>query len=326
MDSSDDQATPASAAEAQGPSQWQQRIEGEWHGRPSIFDAQGNHLGYHKVYRSSVFAEGATTYYMTTELHRTGSVLAARFEADGFAFGVKDSDADRIYLGPDFIGAGHPYGALVDAHYYSPGWAADLRTMVHVLSDGQTQVYSSLLYDGPTICGVFNGLYRVAFDYHTNPETQQRIEAFTAQEELAGIRPHILPMKQSGHWEGTLQVYGADQALLGISQVSIVYKPINLLRAECVVTLEGVISRRYCFVRSRNTHRHTFEGPDVYGNGIAYGRALYTSQHFMGEALKLKGREFLIDEHYTMSVVWQFLKSDRMQYTAFGLLHWHADA
>ena len=33
------------------PSQWQQRIEGEWHGIPSIFDARGNHVGYNKVYR-----------------------------------------------------------------------------------------------------------------------------------------------------------------------------------------------------------------------------------------------------------------------------------
>ena len=33
--------------------------------------------------------------------------------------------------------AGQPYGALVDAHYYSPAWQADLRTMVHILDDGE---------------------------------------------------------------------------------------------------------------------------------------------------------------------------------------------
>ena len=52
----------------------------------------------------------------------------------------------------------------MDAHYYSPGWTGDLRTMVHILPDGETQVYSSLIYDGPKICTVFNGIYKVAFD------------------------------------------------------------------------------------------------------------------------------------------------------------------
>ena len=134
------------------PSHWQQQIEGEWHGLPSIFDVNGHHIGYNKVYRASLFQDGQTTYTMNTKIVEAAGPLVARLEvSDLFSFGVIDSDADRIYLGPDFIGAGHPYGTLVDAHYYSPGWSADLRTMVHILPDNQTQVYSSLLYDGPTL-------------------------------------------------------------------------------------------------------------------------------------------------------------------------------
>lgn len=307
------------------PSTWQKRIEGEWHGYPSIFDVEGNHVGYNKVYRASVFdpATGQTTYTMNTHLAEMAGPLTARLEvSDIFAFGVIDSDADRIYLGPDFIGAGHPNGALVDAHYYSPGWTADLRTMVHILPDQQTQVYSSLLYDGPTICSVFNGLYRVAFDYHANPETQARIDAFTAAERVNGRNPHLLPQKKAGVWTGEMTVYGADQRAVGVNAVRIEYRPVNLLRAEVVTTLSGVINRRAAYVRHRTGPRHAFEGPDVYGNGMGYGRALYTSQHFYGEALKLKGREFLIDDQFTLSAVWQFYKSDRLQYTTFGVLHW----
>ncbi|MDW8325290.1 MAG: hypothetical protein RMK99_01885 [Anaerolineales bacterium] len=307
------------------PSQWQQRIEGEWHGLPSIFDAEGNHVGYNKVYRASVFKDGQTLYTMNTHLREAVGPLAARLEvSDTFAFGVIDGDADRIYLGPDFIGAGHPYGALVDAHYYSPGWAADLRTMVHILPDGQTQCYSSLLYDGPTICAVFNGLYKVAFDYHTNPETKARIDAFCESERVNGRRPHILPQKKRGMWTGEMAVYGPDQRQLGVNRVQITYTPINLLRAEMVVELEGVESRKYRFVRQRNGPRHTFEGPDVYGNSMGYGRALYTSQHFYGQALKIKGREFLLDDAFTLSAVWQWFKSDKMLYTMFGVLEWKA--
>jgi hypothetical protein len=305
------------------PSTWQQRIEGEWHGLPSIFDAEGNHVGYNKVYRSSVFKDGQTTYTMNTHLAEMSGPLTARLEvSDTFAFGVIDSDADRIYLGPDFVGAGHPYGALVDAHYYSPGWTADLRTMVHILPDGQTQCYSSLLYDGPTICSVFNGLYQVAFDYHTNPDTKTRIDAFCESERVNGRQPHILPQKKCGVWMGEMAVYGADQKQLGVNAVRIAYTPINLLRAEVAIEMEGVESRKYKFVRHRNGLRHSFEGPDVYGNGMGYGRALYTSQHLFGQALKLKGREFLIDDTFTLSAVWQWFKSDKMAYTMFGVLSW----
>ena len=117
------------------PSEWQEKITGDWHGIPSVFDPDGTHLGYNKVSRASIFEGGRTTYIMDTDLRVTGP-LQARFEARDFRFGVVDSDRNRIYTGPDFFGAGHPYGMLVDAHYYSPCWLSDLRTMVHILPDG----------------------------------------------------------------------------------------------------------------------------------------------------------------------------------------------
>ena len=307
---------------AEKPSNWQQSITGEWHGQPSIFDAEGNHVGYNKVYRSSVFENGITTYYMDTRMDAIGP-LRARFEAQKFAFGVRDSDADRIYLGPDFIGAGHPHGALVDAHYYGPGWTSDLRTMVHVVN-GDTQVYSSLLYDGPTINGVFNGIYKVAFDYHENHETKTWIDAFVETERVNGKKPHVLPQKHSGCWRGEMEVYDAKQERLGVNQVEMRYTPLDLLRAEMDVRITGVMEKAWRFGRTRQNIRHHFTG-EIVGNSIAYGRALYTSQHFYGESLKIKGREFLMDDDYTMSVVWQFFASDRKLYTSFGVLKWEAD-
>ena len=52
------------------------------------------------------------------------------------------------------------------------------------------------------------------------------------------------------------------------------------------------------------------------------GRSLCTSQHFYGEALKIRGREFLIDDDFTMSIVWDWLASDKRQTVSFGLLKW----
>lgn len=305
------------------PSNWQQKIEGEWHGLPSIFDAAGNHCGYNKVYRSSVFEDGRTTYRMNTKIQDGLGPLLPRLEvSDVFSFGVIDSDQDRIYLGPDFVGAGHPYGTLVDAHYYSPGWTGDLRTMVHILPDGETQVYSSLIYDGPTLFTVFNGIYKVAFDYHTNPDTKARIDAHCEAERVNGRTPHILPSKKSGFWQGEMLVYDAHQQPVGANQVRMDYRPLDLLRAETTISISGVFDRQYTFKRYRHHNKHYFEGPDLYGNSMGYGRALYTSQHFYGEALKIKGREFLIDDNFTLSVVWQFYRSDKMLYTTFGVLHW----
>lgn len=309
------------------PSEWQQKITGEWYGAPSVFDALGTHQGYEKVARASVFEDGKTVYWMKTELEG-GGPLRPRFELGAqFEFAVQDSDAHRIYQGPDFYGAGEPFGMLVDAHYYSPAWQADLRTMVHILDDGETQVYSSLLYDGPTICAVFNGVYKVAFDYATNAVTRQRIDDFTALEKSRGPRPHVAPTKSSGRWSGSMKVYDSQQNEIGKNDVVIHHKPIDLLRAEQTVEISGTFDRTYTVVRERQGNRHTFHGPDVWGNSHAYGRANYISQHFTNEWIKCKGREFLLDpETLDMSVAWQFAEGENLKWTTYGLLTWEVDA
>jgi len=304
------------------PSNWQKSITGEWHGYPSVFEPDGTHVGWNKVYRSSTHEDGQTTYRMDTDLDVRGA-LRARFEARDFEFGVRDSDGDRIYLGPDFLGAGQPYGRLVDARYYSPAWGADLRTMVHILPDGKTQVYSSLLYDGPNICAVFNGLYEVAHDYPQNPETKKTIDAFVAQEKAQGNRPHVLPFKNAGSWVGTMQVYTADQKYIGEAEVTVDYRPLDLLRAEVTMRATGAITLNASYVRARNGYHHTYQGPDVFGNGMAYGRALYTTQHFVDSSVRIEGREFIIDDEWSMSKVWCLHQHGRPSHTLFGLFKWN---
>ena len=304
---------------AETSSGWQQRIEGEWYGNPAVWDAEGNHTGFIKVNRSSVFDQGGTTYYMHTLFDGIGP-LRPRLEFVEFAFGVKDSDQDRIYMGPDFYGAGQPYGALVDAHYYSPAWQADLRTMVHILDDGETQVYSSLLYEGPKILCVFNGIYKVAFDYEANAATRERIDAWCASERVNAKLPHTLPAKQAGTWTGRMHAYDGDQKPAGEVQVRIAHEPTSLLRARQTVTLTGLLEHEWSYERFRNANLHTFDGPDVWGNATGYGRALYTSQHVHGTALKIAGRDFLIDDAHTMSSVWRVLDGDRTAWFLFGEL------
>ena len=303
------------------PSKWQQTITGEWHGYPSVFEPDGTHVGVNKVTRASVFEDGKTTYWMDTNFDATGP-LANRFECGRFEFGVIDSDKDRIYTGPDFIGSGKPYGMCVDSKYFSPGWNTQLRTVNHIVPELAIQVYSSQLFEGDTLIALFNGIYINTQDHETNPETQALVSDFLEKEKRIGKKPFVLPQKNAGVWSGEMEVYDAKQNLLGHNQVRIEYTPITLLRARMDVKITGVIEREFSFERSRYENHHQFHGPDCYGNGIAYGRFLYGLQHFFGEAVKLKTRDVLIDDKYCLCLLWQFYESDIETHTTFGVLDW----
>ena len=305
------------------PSNFQQAITGTWHGLPSVFEPDGTHVGFNKVHRESKFEDGVTTYYMWTNFQNVGP-LRYRFDLgqEPFAFGVIDSDQDRVYCGPDFMGSGRPYGTLVDSNYYSPGWNTDLRTLNLVLPEHEIQVYSSELYEGPTLVAMFNGIYVVTQDHDSNPTTQQRVEDFVAAEREAAKRPFLLPVKLSGVWRGEFSTFDANQEFLGTTNVEIEYTPLTLLRSRMQVTMTGVVERTVTFDRSHDGNSHKFEGPEIWGNGKSYGRYLFSTQHVYGEPLKIRARDAIIDDNFSICAVWQFYAGNKEQYTMFGVLEW----
>jgi len=242
--------------------------------------------------------------------------------SEPMAFGVIDSDKDRVYCGPDFMGSGRPYGMLVDSNYYSPGWNTDLRTLNLVLPEHEIQVYSSELYEGPVMAAVFNGIYIVTQDHETNPETQKRVDDFIESERLNAKKAFLLPVKTAGRWHGELETYDGDQRLLGTAKVDIDHTPLTLLRSRMDVTITGAVDRTFSFERAHNGNVHTFEGPDVWGNGRSYGRYLFSTQHFYGEPAKIRARDTLIDDKFSLCVVWQFYEGNKEHYTIFGVLEW----
>jgi hypothetical protein len=301
------------------PSNWQQLIAGDWHGTPALFKPDGTQVAFNRVARASVFENGRTTYYMYTDFDGS-DVFTSRFQIPEFAFGVIDSDRDRVYTGPDFYGSGRPFGPLVDSEYFSPGWNVQLRTVNHIVPERGLQVYSSQLFEGNCLVAVFNGLYINTRD--KQPETLARIEAHHTAERSRAKKPFVLPVKHQGRWTGEMAVYSPDQTLIGTNQVVIEYTPVDLVRARMDVSLSGVINRRYSYLRSRDANHHQFHGPDVFGNGMSFGRYLYARQHFVGRAERLDSRETLIDERYSLCCYWQFMKSQREQYNSFGVLEW----
>ena len=308
----------------QQPSNWQQAINGEWHGCPSLFEHDGTHVGTNKVSRASEFKDGRTTYWMDTCFDATGPLMD-RFEIGArMEFGVIDSDQDRIYTGPDFVGSGRPFGLLVDSNYYSPGWNVNLRTVNHVVPELGMQVYSSQLFEADTLVGVFNGLYVVTQDHESNPETQKMVAEWLAKEKKEGKKPYNLPVKHEGVFRGEFEVYDANQQRVGINTVTVTHRPINLLHSEQTIEIEGVINRKWTSMRTRNGNSHQYHGPDMFGNGKSYGRYLYSVRHVFGEALKMWSREAVVDDNGTQVCVWQFLESQKEQYTTFGVLRFEA--
>ena len=305
------------------PSNFQKAITGTWHGIPSVFEADGTHVGFNKVHRESKFEDGVTTYYMWTNFQNTGP-LRYRFDLgqEPFAFGVIDSDQNRVYCGPDFMGSGRPYGMLVDSNYYSPGWNTDLRTLNLVLPERGIQVYSSELYEGPVLVSVFNGIYIVTQDDEDDAATKQRVADFLESEKQAAKKPFRLPVKVAGQWKGEFETYDGDQQLLGTTEVTIDYTPLTLVRSRMEVKMKGVINHEATFERSHDEVVHKFEGPDVWGNGRAYGRYLFSTQHSYGEPFKMKARETIIDDDFSICAVWQFYEGNTERYTTFGVLEW----
>ncbi len=307
-------------ADAKVPSNWQLAINGEWHGCPSLFEHDGTHVGTNKVSRASEFKDGRTTYWMDTRFDATGPLMD-RFEIGSrMEFGVIDSDQDRIYTGPDFMGSGRPFGLLVDSNYYSPGWNVNLRTVNHVVPELGLQVYSSQLFEADTLVGVFNGLYVVTQDHASNPATQKLVADFIEKEKIDGKKPFNLPVKHEGVFRGEFEVYNNQQELVGSNRVTVRHRPINLLHSEQTIEIEGVVNARWTALRTRNGGSHQFHGPDLHGNGKSYGRYLYSIRHVFGQAYKIWSRETVVDQDYTMVCVWQFLKSQKEQYTSFGVL------
>ncbi|MBV1852633.1 hypothetical protein [Catellatospora tritici] len=312
---------------AEQPSVWQQRIAGQWHGRPSLFDAEGTWCGFEEIRRSSVFENGVTTYYMDGGLIG-GGPLAGRFRLGApFAFGVVDADDNRVYTGPDFYGTGQPYGGFVDSHYYGPGWQVDLNTWNQVLPDGETQVYSSVLYQGWSVVGCFNGVYTRTLD--DSPESARRVEEFLSAESRRGPVPYITPTKQSGAYVGSCELFGADQKPRGTVDVRIALDPVDLLHTTRTVAWSGALSRTATFSARRDGNRHFFEGPQAWGNAIGFGRALFGSLHFT-DVTKVKFREFAIDAEPGMSadgrlaVVYEVFQGNVLDAVLHGVLPWEA--
>ena len=95
---------------------------------------------------------------------------------------------------------------------------------------------------------------------------------------------------------------------------------VNALRFVLVESIDAAVRMNFGVIDSDQDRIYT--GPDLFGNGISYGRYLYGIRHVYGEAFKLWSREAVIDDSFTLVCTWQFWQSQKEKYTTCGVLRW----
>jgi hypothetical protein len=303
---------------------WQQRIEGVWYGMPSVFDATGQHVGYGRFERAvAVDGAGRPFFVVRPELQLEGP-LRERLRSVELVLLVRDEGDRRVYVGRDFYGSGAPFGPALLGSDYLQAWDCVTGVTVQLLPGGRIQLYSLLLYEGPALLGVLLGGYRLEYGYASSDEARATVEAFLAVERSLGQYPFGAVSGRAGRWLGQAEAFGAAGEPLGPCALIMAQQPRGEAGAELTIAAAGALSWAWRAACRREGRDYFYEGPDLYGNGAAFGRALFTTRYVRGEALKLVGREMLIDEGRTLAVVWQLLRDGRPAAVLTGTLRWEA--
>jgi hypothetical protein len=300
---------------------WHKQVEGIWHGCPGIYDHAGEWQGYTQADRSIfVDDEGTHLIRVDTKVNCFGK-LRARLETPTHLLRVKHVENKRVYDGPDFFGAGYPYGTLILGNDYCVPWQTDNRVTVQLLPGEQVQAYSNVAYEGNALIGVITGLYRVSRDYVSNADTRRQIDAHREEEIARSKDVHVLPT-QRGTFVGELETFTPDQKLVGKTQVAWTHEPVTRYRAVQDVKLTGAMQRGFRAERTRHENHHFFED-GFWGNGISFGRALFWRGNFKSETTRLIGRDYQLDDG-SLALVWEMWRADQLEYVMHGVVRFQA--
>lgn len=301
---------------------WHKQVEGIWHGCPGIYDHEGLWQGYVQADRSIfVDDEGSHLIRVDTQVNCFGK-LRARLETPSHLLRVAHVENKRVYNGPDFYGAGYPYGTLILGNDYCVPWATDNRVTVQLLPGGEVQAYSNVAYEGNTLVGVITGLYRISRDYETNGDTRSMIAVHREDEIRRSKDVHILPPNEAGVYEGELETYTPNQEMVGTTKVEWKHTPHGRYRCTQDVKLSGAYARSFCMTRTRHENHHFYED-GLWGNGIGFGRALFWRGNFNGETTRLIGRDYQLPDG-TLALVWEMWRADQLEYVMHGVVKFRA--
>lgn len=201
----------------------------------------------------------------------------------------------------------------------------DNRVIIHII-DKTTQVYSTVLSVGPSTKTVITGMYKLtSHDWENDEKVKKSIEDHIAKERAIGPKPFLLPARvgNNGEWNGKMRVFNAWQKEVGECNLKITHNPIDHFSSKQTFSMEGLINRKLSYIRRRQVNEHYYEGPDLYGNGQAFGRAVFNVCYIKGEDYRWKSREFLLDStNFSLSIVYEFINNEVLEYVIYGILEW----
>jgi hypothetical protein len=311
------------STQVERPSDWQRRIEGVWHGVPAVFDAAGAHLGDIHSEQTVERDEGGAPVYRVRDRANIAGPLLDRLTRSELDLRIIDTGASRVYDGRDIFGAGRPYGPVLLGSDYIVPWGCDSSVIVQLLDGGTRKVYSVLFYQGPALLAALHGCYLLTDDHADRPATRDAVAAFFAAERAAAPRPYAGITLRPGRWRGAADLAGRDGRTLGPCEVTIEQRPLGEAETELAVAIRGPLSHSWRCTRRRDEHHYRCAGPDLYGNGIAFGRALFSTCYVKGQALKVVGRDLALDQGRTLSVVWQIVRDEHdLEAVLSGTLEW----
>jgi hypothetical protein len=293
---------------------WQQRVEGTWFGCPGVYLPDGQLAGHLSVERAIEGDDGGRARFLVRSEPRCSGPLRERFAVGDLVLRVADAGALRVYEGRDFHGFGEPHGTTLVGRDYIVPWGVETEIAVQLLPDGREQVYSALCYQGPALLGAIWGRYVLV----RGDEPFDRA-AFEAAEQVANAALHRLDPHAPHQWTGALEVTDAEGAALGSVPVRLEHKPLGPGRTAVALDAGGALDLRYRAEVRADGPRHSYDGPEAHGNGLAYGRAAFTSLHLPG-AVRVAGREVQLDGGRRLAVVWQVFRGSARHRVAAGVL------
>ena len=265
---------------------WHTQVAGIWHGCPSVFDSRGQYLGYIQADRK-IFKDDNENYLIEveTETHIPGP-MGIRLHHPCHRLEVSHKEQKRVYTGPDFYGAGYPYGDLILGNDYCVPWTSDNRVTVQLLPDGESQAYSTLLYQGGTLHAVVCGVYLQSLDFETNQETRQKISHHRLSEIGAGRNATKLLKERPRNLQGNCQIFDSKQNLTGSSMMQVTMSESKESVPTLRYTLEGDLNLSGTSSVQWHENNFSYHGPDFWGNGISYGRMVLNHLYQKGEILR----------------------------------------
>ncbi|MCM6772578.1 hypothetical protein NDR87_00155 [Nocardia sp. CDC159] len=201
------------------------------------------------------------------------------FDIDGTWLGFEDERC----TGDRRAESERSYGGFTDALYFLPQRRVSLQTWTQAVRE--VRVCSSLLYQGPALIGVLNGILT-------------RDPALTAgrigHETRCGPVSFAMPTDEDSRYRGDVQLWRAAREPLGSAEMTMEVHPLDPLTAEYRLRLAGPMDSLSRIRVRRDGNRSFHEGPDIWGNGTAYGRANFVRLH-ENTGRRMIGREFMLD-------------------------------